>query len=124
MPVYEGNFILIKVDHGIPVVVQQKRIQLVTTRLRVGSQASLSGLRIRRCRELWCRSKTWLGSGIAVALAWASGYSSNLTPSLENSICHGCSPKNQKTKKKVDQARQQCHISNIIWAKDRKYCLK
>ena len=29
---------------------------------------SLSGLRIRCCREPWCRSQTQLGSGIAVAL--------------------------------------------------------
>jgi len=30
--------------------------------------ASLSGLRIRRCRELWCRLQMWLGSGVAVAV--------------------------------------------------------
>ena len=30
--------------------------------------ASLSGLRIWHCRELWCRSQTWLGSGVAVAV--------------------------------------------------------
>ena len=29
----------------------------------------LSGLTIRRCRELWCRLQTWLGSRVAVALA-------------------------------------------------------
>ena len=34
---------------------QRKRIQLGTTRLQVQSLASLSGLRIRRCHELWCR---------------------------------------------------------------------
>ena len=32
------------------------------------SLASLSGLRIRRCRELWCRWQMWLGSGVAVAV--------------------------------------------------------
>ena len=32
------------------------------------SLASLSGLRIQRYCELWCRLKTWLGSGIAVAV--------------------------------------------------------
>uniref|UniRef100_A0A8D0XGD1 Nucleoporin NUP188 n=1 Tax=Sus scrofa TaxID=9823 RepID=A0A8D0XGD1_PIG len=37
-------------------------------RLRVRSLALLSGLTIRRCRELWCRSQTWLGSSVAVAL--------------------------------------------------------
>ena len=30
-----------------------------------------------------------LGSGIAVAVVWASGYSSNLTTSLGTFICHG-----------------------------------
>ena len=29
----------------------------------------LSGLTIRRCRELWCRLQTQLGSHVAVALA-------------------------------------------------------
>ena len=29
---------------------------------------SLSGVRMQRCRELWCRSHVWLGSGIAVAV--------------------------------------------------------
>ena len=35
----------------------------------VPSLASLSGLGIWRCGELWRRSQTRLGSGIAVALA-------------------------------------------------------
>ena len=48
---------------------QQKRIQLGTMRLRVRSLASLSGIRIQCCPELWCRSQTRLGSAIAVALA-------------------------------------------------------
>ena len=33
----------------------------------VQSLASLSGLRIQRCRELWCRAQTRLGSRVAVA---------------------------------------------------------
>ena len=37
-------------------------------RLQVRSMDLLSGLRIWRCCELWCRSQTWLGSHIAVAL--------------------------------------------------------
>ena len=32
---------------------------------------------------------------------WASGYSSNLTPSLGTSICCGCGPK--KTNKKINE---------------------
>ena len=42
--------------------------------------------------------QTWLGSGVAVALA--GSYSSDSTPSLETSICHGCGLKKQKKKKK------------------------
>ena len=54
---------------GVPVVAQRKRISLGTIRLWVRSLASLSGLGIRLCRELWYRSQTWLGSGVAVAVA-------------------------------------------------------
>ena len=30
--------------------------------------APLSGLRVQSCCELWCRSQTWLGTCIAVAV--------------------------------------------------------
>ena len=53
---------------GVPVVAQWKRIQLGTMRLRVQSLALLSGLRIQRCRELWCRSQMQLRSVVAVAV--------------------------------------------------------
>ena len=52
-------------------MVHQKRIRLGTMRLQVQYLASLSGLRIQRCRKLWCRSQTQLGSGVAVAVAVA-----------------------------------------------------
>ena len=48
---------------GVPVMVQQKLIQLGTRRLRVPSLTLLSGLRIQHFHELWCRSQTRLGSG-------------------------------------------------------------
>ena len=48
-------------------MVQQKKILLRTMRLQVQSLVLLSGLRIQRCHELWCRSQTQLGSG---ALLW------------------------------------------------------
>ena len=54
---------------GVPVVAQQKQIRLGTMRLQVQSLASPNGLRIWHCRELWCRSKMRLGSGVAVAVA-------------------------------------------------------
>ena len=46
----------------------------------VQSLASLSGLRIRHCNKLWCRSQTQLISHVAVV--YARGYSSDSTPSL------------------------------------------
>ena len=53
---------------GVPVVAQQKLIQLRTMTLRVRFLASLSGLRIRRWLELWCRSQTRPGSGVLLRL--------------------------------------------------------
>ena len=53
---------------GVPIVMQWKRIQSGTMRLWVRSLASLSGLRIWHCHELWYRSQIRLGSGIAVAV--------------------------------------------------------
>ena len=58
--------------------------------------ASLGGLRIWHCYELWCRSQMWLGSSVAVAVVKASSCSSNSTPSLGTFICQGCGPKKQK----------------------------
>jgi len=45
-----------------------KRIRLGTMRFWVRSLASLSGLRIQRCGDLWCSLQTQLGSGVAVAV--------------------------------------------------------
>ena len=69
--------------------------------LLVQSLALLSGLRIRHCHELWCRLQMRLGSRAAVALAEAGSYSSDWTPSLGTSMCHGSGPRKwQKDKKK------------------------
>ena len=59
-------------------------------RLRVRSLALLLGLRIWRCRELWCGSQTWLRSCVAVAVAQASSCGSDSTPSLGTSVSHRC----------------------------------
>ena len=84
-------------------------------KLRVRSLALLLGLRIRRCRELWCRLQMRLGSHVTVVLVWASGYSSDSTPSLGTSICRGSGPrKGKKTKNKnkthtwPDSSRKSC----------------
>ena len=71
----------------------QKQIRLGTMRFGVQSLALLSGLRIRHCQELWCRSQILLGSGVAVAVTQAGSCSSDWTPNLGTSICRGCDPK-------------------------------
>ena len=53
---------------GVPILAQWKQIWLASTRTQVRSLVSHSGLRIRRCCELWYRSQTWLGSRVAVAV--------------------------------------------------------
>ena len=78
---------------------QQKRVQLGAMRLRVRPLASLSGSRIRCCRELGCGSQTLLGSRVAVALVQAGSYSSDSTPSLGTSMCRERGPKETKKKK-------------------------
>ena len=84
---------------GVPDVAQWKQIWLVSMRMWVPSLVLLSGLGIRWCCELWCRSQMQLGSHIAVAVVQASSYGSNLTPHLETSICSRCGPKEGKTNK-------------------------
>ena len=78
----------------------QKQIRLGTMRFRVRSLASLTRFKIWHCRELWCRSQTWLISGVAVALAQACSSSSYWTPSLGTSICCRCGPEKTKDKNK------------------------
>ena len=68
----------------------------------VRSLASLSGLIIQCCCELWCRLQMWFGSCTAVAMAWAGSHSSDLIRSRGSSIRHGCSP--EKTKKDEEEA--------------------
>ena len=62
------NKTIIQKGTGVPVMVQWKWIWLGTMRLQVWSLASFSGVGIRHCCELWCRSQMWLKSGVAVAV--------------------------------------------------------
>ena len=83
---------------GVPVKAQWKWIWLVSMRTQVWSLASLSGLRIWHCRELWCRSQMRLRSCVSVALASASGCSSDSTPVWELPYAMGAAPKRQSSK--------------------------
>ena len=71
-----------------------------TMRMQVRSLDVLSGLKIWRCHEMWCRSQTQLGSHIAVAVVQAGSCTSDLTSSLGISIGLRYSPKKTKKKKK------------------------
>ena len=72
---------------GVPVVVQWKRIWLVSIRMQVRSLTLLSGLRIRRCHDLWCRLQTWsqicyccgfgVGQQLIQTLAWEFPYAAD-----------------------------------------------
>ena len=64
-------------------------------RMRVPYLASLSGLRIQCCQELWCKSNV----GLDPTLQWlwcSCSCSSDSSPSLGTSIYQGCSPKQTK----------------------------
>ena len=63
--------------------------------MQVQSLALLSWLRIQHCHELWCSLQMHLGSGIAVAMVEARSCSSDYTPILGTSICHGCGCKRE-----------------------------
>ena len=100
----------LRIKYRVSIVVQLKQIRVGTMRLWVRSLASLSGLRIQRCHELWCRSQTRLRSGMAVAVVQASSYSSNKTPSLGISLCRGCGPKKTKRPKKRRGGIKYCDL--------------
>ena len=65
----------------------------------------------RYCSELWYGSQTrflWLSFRLIV--------SSNLTPGLETSVCHGCSSKKRRKKKKGREREKVVYmLKTIIW---------
>ena len=72
----------------------------------VWSVASLSGLGIWCCCDLWCRLQMRLRSHVAVAVVQVSSCSSNSTPSLVASIWCGCSPKKKKKRKDCSSSQR------------------
>jgi len=84
-------------SHGVPVVAQGKQIQLGIMRLRVRSLASLSGLKIQHCHELWRRSKTQL----ELLWLWCRPAATTLIrpPAWESPYATGVALKRRKTKK-------------------------
>ena len=88
-----------------------KQIWLAFMRTQVQSLIWPSGFRIQCCGELWCRLKTRLGSGIAVAVA--RGYSPDSTASLGTSICRDAALKRHKRKKK-ESSRINCKMCSKL----------
>ena len=79
-------------------------MKLISIQEDVGSIPCLTQwLRIPHCGELWCRLQMKLGSCIALAVAQAGSYSSDLTPSLGTSTCCGFGPQNKKKKSQMLQ---------------------
>ena len=70
---------------GVPIVAQQKRTQLVSTRMQVRYLALLSGSGVWHFLELWYRLQMWLRSYVSVAMAGSC--SSDWTPGMETSVC-------------------------------------
>ena len=59
---------------GVPVLAQWKRIWLVSMRIQVRTLASLSGLRIWHCGELWFRWHRLAATALIWHLAWEPPY--------------------------------------------------
>ena len=55
-----------------------------------------------------------LGSDIAVAVAVAGNYSSDLTPSLGTSICCWCGPKKEKKERERERELVDKNINRIV----------
>ena len=75
-----------------------EQTRIGSMRMQVWPMASLKGLRIQSCHELRCRLQTPSRSHLAVAVMWASSYSSSSTPGLVTSVYHGYNPKKQTNK--------------------------
>ena len=58
--------------------------------------------------------KTWLRSDVAVAVAWASGYSSDSTPGLGTSICRGSGPRDSNNNNNNNKKTKRQKIKKII----------
>ena len=87
---------------GVPVVAE----------MQVQSLASLSGLRIQHCHNLWCRSEVQLGSAVAVSVAQAGSCSSNSTPTWNLPYAVGMALK-RKNKQKTQLYLMVCGLG--IW---------
>ena len=100
--IYKWPISIQKDVQGVPIVAQQKEICLLCMRIQVRSLASLSGLRIWSCPELWYSVQMRLSSGVAMPVqAWRRPAMVALIQPLswELPYAMGAALKRQKTKK-------------------------
>ena len=81
---------------GIPLVAQWLTSPTRNDEVAGSIPGLAQWLRIQRCHELWCRSQMRLNSHVVVAVAWAGICSSDSTPTLGTSTCHGYGSKKKK----------------------------
>ena len=91
--------------------------------MHVPSLASLIGLRIQCCHELWWRSKMKSAPFFGGGGVWAGSCSSDWPPSRETPICRGGGPKKKKKKKNDKSVKEYVHetfsvsLKAITWTK-------
>ena len=97
---------------GVPIVAQQKRTWLASMRTQVRPLASLTGLRVWHCRELWYRSQTRLQPSIAVAVGCWSAATGLIRPlAWEPPYATGMALK-KKAKKNKKQKKKKCPLQD------------
>ena len=84
----------------LPSWLSGNRIGLGTMRLWVPSLALLSRLRIRRCRELWCRSQTGSDPTLLWLWCWLAATAPTRPLAWEPPCAAGAALKRRKTEKK------------------------
>ena len=92
---------------------QQNRIQLVSMRMHSGSLVTLSGLRIRQCHELWCRSQ----SRSDLALLWVRcrlDTTAPMRPLAWEFPYATCAAKNKQTNKQTKTIGNLKYVRRII----------
>ena len=102
--IFQNYYLMYMINHflcRVSIVAQWCLIWVGTMRLWVQSLASLSGLRIWCCRELWCRSHVQLRPGIAVAVRRLVATAPIGPLAWEPPDAAGVALKRQKTKKKL-----------------------
>ena len=89
---------------------QRKQIRLGTMRLWVRSLALLSGLRIQRCRELWCVLQMQLGSRCRLAATAAGLHHSHSNCQIRAVFNLHHSSWQRQILNPLSEARDQTHV--------------